>query len=237
MNEFWSRFKWYMIGGGVLLFVGAIVLTIVLVRNSEGPIMAAPPPAPGENGEVPRIETVPAQEFRGEGSKEQSIQAGGGLTIITLTHEGGQNFVVQFGQGENMQLLVNEIGNYRGSKAVGLPVGTYTLKIATRGRWTARVDQSVPTEAPSAPKKLEGDGAEASDFFFLSAGTARFKLSFEGDGLFAPYLLKASDGSVVTVLANEFGRFTGDKAVEIAEDGIYLVDVTGSGRWSIDVAQ
>lgn len=236
MNEFWNKFKWYLIGGGSLLLIGAVVLVVVLVVSSnEGPMVAAPSPEPGAEGQA--IEEVDQQEFSGQGSKQQNFQAGGGLTIFTLTHEGGRNFVVQFGQGDDMRLLVNEIGNFEGSKAVGLPVGDYVLDIATLGSWTVKISQSVPEEAPAPPKKLEGDGAEASEFFSLKPGPATFRLNYEGQGLFAPQLIKASDGTVITLLANELSNFSGEKTVEIAEEGIYLVDVAAAGTWSVDISQ
>lgn len=236
MNEFWSKFKWYVLGGGFLLLLAVVVLVVVLINNSnEGPMVAAPEPSGTATPQ--RIEKVEEQEFEGQGSKKQTFQAGGGLTVFTLTHEGRQNFVVQFGQGDTMQLLVNEIGPFSGSKAVGLPVGTYTLDVATRGQWTVKIDQSVPTEAPAPPKKLEGQGAAASDFFSLKAGPARFRLTYDGEGLFAPQLIKASDGTVITLLANELADFSGEKTVEIFEDGIYLVDVSAGGRWTVDVSQ
>ncbi len=240
MNEFWSKFRWYLIGGGALLLVGIAVTVGILVAKTgeEGPVVAAPIPSAAPDGSAPpRVEKVGSQEFSGQGSKKQSFKAGGGLTVFTLTHEGRQNFVVQFVQGETQSLLVNEIGNFSGSKAVGLPVGDYTLDVATRGKWTAKIDQSVPTEAPLPPKKLEGNGAAASDFFSLKAGPAKFRLTYDGAGLFAPSLINAADGTVITLLANELSNFNGDKTVEVFADGIYLVDVTASGKWSIDISQ
>lgn len=236
MNEFWNKFKWYLIGAGCLLLVAIAVTVGFLVANSnEGPVVAAPKPSPGQ--ELPRVEKVESQEFEGQGSKKQSFKAGGGLTVFTLTHSGRANFVVQYGTGQTSNLLVNEIGNYEGSKAVGLPVGDYTLDIATRGQWKVKIDQSVPTEAPLPPKKLEGERAAASEFFSLKAGPARFRLTYKGAGLFAPQLINAADGTVVTLLANELSDFTGEKTVEIVADGIYVVDVTASGPWTIDVSQ
>ncbi|HEX2052995.1 MAG TPA: hypothetical protein VHJ78_04605 [Actinomycetota bacterium] len=238
MNEFWNKFKWYLIGGGALLFTAVVVVTIVLVLNSnEGPMVAAPSPEAGATATPQRIEKVSKQEFEGQGSKQQNFRAGGGLTVFTLKHEGRQNFVVQYGQGSNMSLLVNSIGPYEGSKAVGLPVGEYTLDIATRGQWSIEIDQSIPTEAPAPPKELEGDGPAASEFFALKAGPARFRLTYDGTGLFAPQLIKASDGTVITLLANELTDFNGEKTVEIFEEGIYLVDVAANGRWTIDISQ
>ncbi|CAN5877502.1 hypothetical protein BH23ACT12_BH23ACT12_11730 [soil metagenome] len=238
MNQFWSNFKWYLIGAGVLLLVAiAVTVGLLAANNNEGPVVAAPEPSAAPGQELPRVEKVERQEFEGQGSKKLTFKAGGGLSIFTLTHEGRQNFVVQYGSGEGQQLLVNEIGNFSGSKAVGLPMGDYTLDIATRGRWTAKIDQSVPTEAPLPPKKLEGTGAEASEFFSLKAGPARFRLTYNGTGLFAPQLINSADGSVITLLANELSDFRGEKTVEIFADGIYLVDVAAGGTWTIEVSQ
>ena len=238
MNQFWSKFKWYLIGAGVLLLVAiAVTVGLLAANNNEGPVVAAPEPSAAPGQELPRVEKVESQEFEGQGSKKQTFKAGGGLTVFTLTHEGSQNFVVQYGTADNQNLLVNEIGEFSGSKAVGLPVGDYTLDIATRGRWSVNIDQSVPTEAPLPPKKLEGTGATASEFFSLKAGPARFRLTYNGTGLFAPQLINAADGTVITLLANELSDFRGDKTVEIVADGIYLVDVTAGGAWTIDVSQ
>lgn len=238
MNEFWNRFKWYLVGAGVLLLIAiAVTVGLLVANNNEGPVVAAPErsAAPGE--ELPRIEKVEGQDFEGTGSKLVNFKAGGGLTVFTLTHEGRANFVVQYGVGDTQNLLVNEIGNYQGSKAVGLPVGTYTLDIATRGKWSVDIDQSVPTEAPLPPKELEGEGAAASEFFSLKAGPAKFRITYKGAGLFAPQLINSADGAIITLLANELSDFTGEKTVEIATDGIYLVDVTAAGPWTIDVSQ
>lgn len=238
MNQFWSKFKWYLIGAGVLLLVViAVTVGLLAANNKEGPVVAAPEPSAAPGEELPRIEKVDSQEFEGQGSKKQTFKAGGGLTIFSLTHEGGQNFIVQYGTADNQQLLVNEIGKFSGSKAVGLPVGDYTLDIATRGRWSVKIDQSVPTEAPLPPKKLEGTGAAASEFFSLKAGPARFQLTYSGAGLFAPQLINSADGTVITLLANELSDFRGEKTVEIVADGIYLVDVTAAGPWTIEVSQ
>jgi len=238
MNEFWNRFKWYVVGAGVLVLITiAVTVGLLVANNNEGPVVAAPERSAAPGQELPSVEKVEGQEFEGTGSNTQRFKAGGGLTVFTLTHEGRANFVVQYGAGETQNLLVNEIGNYEGSKAVGLPVGDYTLDIATRGKWSVKIDQSVPTEAPLPPKKLEGDGAAASEFFSLKAGPAKFRSTYKGAGLFAPQLINSADGIVVTLLANELSDFTGEKTVEIYADGIYLVDVTASGPWTIDVSQ
>lgn len=248
MNDFLSRFKWILIGGGAVILVAIAVTVGVLVgigggnRGDKGKtVTAADVPAPETNQDSGNratgkgISRVDTQSFEGKGSKTQSFKAGGGLTIIRLTHRGPTNFVVQFGQGDTKQLLVNEVGQFAGSKALGLPAGSYSFEIETTGEWTIQVDQSVPKSAAAAPQKLNGKGQVASNFFSLKEGTAKFRLNYSGGGLFAPSLIK-SDGTPVTLLANELGKFTGEKEVQVTS-GIYLVDVISSGDWVIDVSQ
>src|SRR5687768_7467500 len=100
MNEFWNRFKWYVIGAGVLLLIAiAVTVGFLVANNNEGPVVAAPKPSAAPGEDLPRVEKVESQEFEGQGSKKQSFKAGGGLTVFTLTHTGRANFVVQYGTG------------------------------------------------------------------------------------------------------------------------------------------
>lgn len=243
MNDFISRFKWVLIGGGSLILVAIAVTVGVLVGVGGRPGQV-------ENGEVPNVADIPGPEtnqggegagsgngqtFEGTGTKSQTFQTGGGLTIIKLTHEGPANFVVQYGQGQDLQLLVNAIGLFAGSKAVGLPEGEYTLDISTLGDWTVLIEQSAPSSADGPPQELSGNGQVATDFFSLAEGTATFQMNHEGTGGFIATLIR-SDGTPITGLANELGVFNGSKEVTVSE-GIYLVDVTTKGDWTIDVSQ
>lgn len=132
-------------------------------------------------------------------------------------------------------MLVNAIGKFAGSKALGLAEGTYTLDISTVSKWSVQIDQTVPSSAESPPQKLQGKGQAATNFFSLDDGDVTFRLNHTGTGLFAPNLIR-SDGTPVTLLANELGKFNGSKKVQVTK-GIYLVDVQSKGEWTIDVQQ
>lgn len=56
-----------------------------------------------------------------------------GLTTTTIRHDGSSNFVV-YAYGQTSELLVNEIGRYRGESL--LPDGTVVLEINADGRWS-----------------------------------------------------------------------------------------------------
>lgn len=45
------------------------------------------------------------------------------------------------------------------------------------------------------------------------------------------------DGNRVELLANDIGVFQGSKAVGIARESEYLIDITASGKWTITIEQ
>jgi len=240
-DVFADKFKWLLFGGVAVILVafgGLVVVLSMTGRSNEKPEEASLLDKVGANKspEAERTETAPGLSFEGNGKKSQTFKAGGGLTVITLAHKGSSNFVVMYGQGQATQLLVNEVGQYDGSRALGLPAGDYVLDIDATGDWAVKIDQSIPTTAEAPPQTLSGDGPSATKFFSLKPGTARFRVSHEGAGFFAPYLLK-SDGTGLTNLANELGEFSGEKTVEIAAEGVYVLDVAATGPWKIDVSQ
>ena len=242
-DVFLDKFKWLVFGGvtAILLAFGGLIFALSITSRSnekteDASLLDKVGADRSPGAEAERTETAPGLSLEGKGKKSQTFNAGGGLTIIKLAHRGPSNFVVLYGQGQATQLLVNEVGLYEGSRALGLPAGDYILEIDTTGDWAVQIDQSVPTTAEAPPQTLSGDGQAATKFFSLKPGTARFRVSHEGDGFFAPYLLKA-DGTGLTNLANELGKFSGDKTVDIAAEGVYVVDVSANGPWSIDVSQ
>lgn len=241
MNDFISKFKWVLVGGGLFILVGIIVLVAVLASgsgDSNGDVSAQPTDASGSP--APALERVDRQEFSGEGAAEQTFQAGGGLTLLRFTHSGSSstNFIVAVSQdGQLVDQVVNSIGDFEGTKAVALPVGDYVMEVRPgAGEWTAQIDQSVPEDAPSPPVEFSGSGQSATEFFSLEAGTTGFRLSHEGQGVFIPSLVR-SDGTRVQSIVNESGDFSTRTSVEIKQAGIYLIDVLANGDWEIEVSQ
>jgi hypothetical protein len=65
----------------------------------------------------------------------------GGLTTFKMTHDGSSNFAIWLmdAKGNKQELLVNEIGSFDGSKAVGVKTGVYLLDISADGNWKVDV--------------------------------------------------------------------------------------------------
>jgi hypothetical protein len=67
-----------------------------------------------------------------------------GLTIFKMTHDGERNFIVHLldSKGNVVEYLVNEIGKFNGSKAMGTQEGgTYILDIDADGDWKIDISQ------------------------------------------------------------------------------------------------
>ncbi len=100
-----------------------------------------------------RFSSAPAlpQNFNGKGdSVSPPFLLNEGLTTFTFSHDGSSNFIVQLmsDSGETVDLLVNTIGSYDGSKAVGVKRGAlfgpepgiHLLNITADGNWSITIE-------------------------------------------------------------------------------------------------
>ncbi|TKJ31057.1 MAG: hypothetical protein CEE40_03120 [Chloroflexi bacterium B3_Chlor] len=87
----------------------------------------------------------PPQTFAGSGQQVSPfIMLSEGLARFQMTHDGAHNFAIVLldSRGNWVDLLVNEIGPFDGSKAVGIrQSGAYLLDIAADGNWTLTIEQ------------------------------------------------------------------------------------------------
>ena len=83
--------------------------------------------------------------FTGHGQQASpSFTLGSGLTTFHMEHTGSANFVVVLldDQGNWVDLLVNEIGSFNGSKAIGIDApGIHLLDIQANGDWEISIEQ------------------------------------------------------------------------------------------------
>ena len=193
-----------------------------------------------DGGEIsPNIE--PAYiSISGEGQEASQIFAlTKGLSIFTMKHSGSSNFIIWLldHNGKNVELLVNEIGDFNGSKAVGISTpGDYILDISADGPWMVNITQPTPRTAQNVPVSFNGFGPQVSQFFTLKPGLAIFKMAHNGESNFAIWL-RNSKGDREELLVNEIGTFDGSKAIGIKTNGIYCLDIDADGDWNIDISQ
>jgi hypothetical protein len=202
------------------------------------PVEAARAPAPAKPaGAPPPAGAGVVADLTGRGQQlTQTIALKPGLTIISLSHNGSGNFAVWLvdAAGNRVDLLVNVIGSFNGSKALGLErAGDYTLNVQADGGWAIRVRQ--PDPAPeTASTSFSGNGQQATPMFRLATGLKRFTLTHQGTGNFAVWL-RNGRGDNVDLLTNVIGPFDGSKGVQIRQAGVYILTVQANGPWSITV--
>lgn len=70
-----------------------------------------------------------------------------------------------------------------------------------------------------------------SQIIDLIQGPANFVLTHQGEGHFKATLMYA-DGTIVDVLADVTGTYTGKKRIEVPETRAYILNVETTGTWS-----
>lgn len=86
----------------------------------------------------------------------------------------------------------------------------------------------------NAPINLSGTGQQATSKFHLTKGLKIFKMTHDGSGNFAIWLID-SNGNKVYLLVNEIGSFNGSKAEQIRLEGDYLLDIAANGNWTVTI--
>jgi len=222
-----KRFSLIALSAFILLFLASVLI----VENPKTNKEIRTPIANAQN----KTETIELSGSGQEATKDFNLE--GGLSVFTMTHTGGSNFIVELldENGNTIDLLVNEIGTFDGKKAVGIKKsGKYLLDISAGGSWTVKIDQPRPSEAPPVPQEFKGNGQQVSEVFSIGKGLARFEMTHSGSSNFIVTLLD-DNGNTVDLLVNEIGTFDGSKAVSIRNTGMYLLDIQADGAWTIKV--
>ena len=157
-----------------------------------------------------------------------------GLSIFSIKHSGNRHFSIWLkdDKGNNVNLLVNEVGSFDGSKAVEIPNdGDYYFDIDADGKWSLEIEQ--PRNPSTDPfSHFFGVGQSSSPLFTLDKGLVIIKMKHSGNRHFSIWL-KDDKGNNVDLLVNEVGSFDGSKAVTVPKTGTYIFDIDADGEWDI----
>jgi len=193
-------------------------------------------PAESQSCTPPIVEPEPIT-LSGSGQEASDIfELIEGVAIFELENTGSGHFGIWLmdDMGNNVELLVNEIGPFDGSKIVRIDrEGEYILDVSAQGSWEVTIKQPRPTTAPET-KTFSGKDQQYAGPFYLDSGLTKFKLKNTGSGHFGIWLLD-SEGNNVELLVNEIGPFDGSKAVGIRREGIYYFDISAQGNWEITI--
>jgi hypothetical protein len=180
------------------------------------------------------LKKAEAMKLSGNGDKVSDvITFEPGFVVFEADYKGASNFIVQLldENGNMEELLVNEIGTFHGRNAVYLPAGgNYIVQVESEGSWTISPSQVPPDEKDivKTPGKIEGKGADIA-WVYMEEGLRRFTMEHSGESNF---IVLANEQAL---LANEIGNYSGEKAQNVEDSGVYLLDIEADGTWSIDI--
>lgn len=174
--------------------------------------------------------------FEGTGSvTHSSVDLTRGLTVVEGSHDGDSNFQVRFlnEEANRYERFFDEPGEYDGTNAALLDLGTYLIDVVADGNWTLEVRQPRATEAEAAslPRSLEGHVPDViGPIAFDGRHTAYGE--HDGDSKFQVQIFPA-DGASSEVVIDESGDYEGEST--FSHDGVGWIDVEADGPWSIEI--
>lgn len=158
-----------------------------------------------------------------------SIKLDSGFAIFDSNHNGGANFIVELQDenGNTMELLINEIGSYKGKTFAQIPAsGNYYLNITADGPWNINITQETPPTLKHLPGTIEGSG---DDVVFVDADSGNYKMIAKHSG--SENFIVMLNGQ--NLLVNEIGAYEGSQRQSLNDTGVYAFVVNADGNWSI----
>lgn len=155
----------------------------------------------------------------------QDINLPDSISILTLTHSGTGNFIVNLHSGNDNDLIVNEIGNFSGR----IPIfgeGPFTLEVNGSDTWTAVFSPLFATNDSS----FAGTGFDVSNYFSEISNNV-WNISHKGESNFIVYL-HTDKGS--KLIQNEIGDVESTVILDIPNGATtFMWEVQTNGEWSI----
>jgi hypothetical protein len=155
---------------------------------------------------------------------------------VDYTYAGSGNFIASVesasGSGSFGQ-IANIIKSFKATTWLygdGLS-GRVFLDVIADGKYTIKVTSGDSPGTKNLPVTYKGTWGLATQPFAAS-GDVTVTYSHKGTGNFIVSVIDASTGDNVDLIANEIGRVASDTNL-FGLDGIYALDVTADGAWSI----
>lgn len=230
--------------GVAAICVGALLLAGCDTSKVTNP-GALPPsstvgPDPADSSDVPAASsdtssgavTFKPLAFKGRGDKLVKFKIPeDAAAVAVLTHAGSSNFVVTSvdGSGGMNDLLVNEIGRYKGTRLFDADQHSAALKIEADGAWTLAIKPITQARAWNLSASASGTGDDVLRITGSVDGLAASTIRHSGQSNF---VVTAYSASGRDLLVNEIGKYSGEVQIP---SGLVLLEVEADGKWSISV--
>lgn len=160
-----------------------------------------------------------------------------GFCVFDVSHDGNSNLIIKLldHNGKEIDTVINQIGKFNGQRGINIPTGDVCLlDVQADGNWKANISQPRPTQGQAVPATLQGKGYQVTPVLQLERGLAEFKMKHDGQDRFKVVLLD-QNGKPIEYLTNTIGKFDGSKPISVEEPGLYFLNVSADGNWTIDV--
>lgn len=170
--------------------------------------------------------SFPTKTFKGTGDDVVTLPKGAKAGIVVGSYSGSGNFSVAPQDSDNKstgELLVNTIGEYKGTTAWGLGAlgNAKTFKVSADGKW--KLVLRPIDSAKALPKKGSGDGV-----YKYAGGAATWAITHRGEANFV--VAEYSSSPLPNLAVNEIGKYKGKVP---ADAGPAVVVVQADGTWTI----
>lgn len=232
------------------LIAAAVALAVLVVvaavwqgggsGGSAASTVGSPSPAVAEL-EAPAEPTgsLPPIKLSGTGQRvTERFTVTDGLAVIrSACDDCREDFIVELLDDESqvLDVVVDRVGSYSGSRAVGMTKGEYRLQIDADAAWTVDITQPRNEPAADLPVAYAGD-EDRVEGPFTAVRAAEVAGAHSGGGTFVVTLLNAR-GLVQDLVFNEAGGFDGSTVAQMADEGPYYVNVTAEGDWSLRISE
>ncbi len=192
-------------------------------EEPQQPEDAAPEEAPEPQPQQPA--TFEAVTIEGHGDDVIDVPAIDDRPLVaSFTHTGASNFAVisYTPDGERVDLLVNEIGDYTGTVPYNFSEVVGELEITADGPWTVTLRDLA--DQPTLDRTAEGRGDEV---LVLEGASGRLSATHDGTSNFA--LL--AWGERRQLLVNEIGGYGGTVRMEPA----IALEIVADGSWTLEL--
>ncbi|MEV0646533.1 hypothetical protein AB0I28_14845 [Phytomonospora sp. NPDC050363] len=237
--------QWWFIVGAVVLLLCVCGGGIAALNSGDGKDDSSSNTPAGEDADPAEDAAEPAEEKKADpydeeyGTFETVEESGSGDTvlelpkgasagIVTATHDGSANFIVSGLDKDNEptgDLLVNAIGDYKGTAAYGLTAlgEAVTLEVKADGKWSITIAPVSAAKALPSPAKGGGDAV-----YLYDGDAATWKATHDGEGNFI--VVQYPAGGFPNLAVNEIGEYEGTVA---AKAGPSVVTVNADGKWTL----
>ena len=184
-----------------------------------------PEPAP-----EPAPKAVEPQSFSGSGAEVVMLEPlGDDVFFATVTHQGSGNIALWSvdENGQDLDLLVNDIGNYQGQVALNFSEDPTAIRVEADGDWS--IDLVHLGEAPrwDGETTYEATGDSIVIVDGVADGLTPVTLTHQGESNFAIWAWGESHPNLIV---NDIGVYDG---TTLLPDGSLVLQVDADGTWTI----